>query len=73
MSRAQEGHDGGRSGASGREARCVWMLAGVLSYRLCNRAFECDRCPLDRALREEALAARGSSKRLNGGRADVTG
>lgn len=30
---------------------CVWMCAGLLSYKLCERGFDCDRCPLDAALR----------------------
>ncbi len=30
--------------------RCVWMTAGVLTYQLCDRNFECDRCELDQAL-----------------------
>ena len=30
---------------------CVWMTAGMLGYRLCDREFDCARCPLDRALR----------------------
>lgn len=30
---------------------CVWMAAGLLSYKLCDREFECDVCPLDAALR----------------------
>ncbi len=34
-----------------RELKCLWMLAGVLTYRLCARSHECDSCPLDRALR----------------------
>jgi glycine cleavage system H lipoate-binding protein len=32
--------------------KCIWMAAGVLSYRLCDREFDCDRCLVDRALRE---------------------
>ena len=31
--------------------RCIWMSAGILSYQLCDREFDCDRCPLDRAMR----------------------
>jgi glycine cleavage system H protein len=31
--------------------RCVWMSAGILSYQLCDRSFDCDRCPLDAAMR----------------------
>lgn len=29
---------------------CVWMTAGVLSYRLCTKNFDCDNCPVDRIL-----------------------
>lgn len=30
---------------------CVWMCAGLISYKLCERGFDCDHCPLDAALR----------------------
>ena len=30
---------------------CVWMSAGLLTYKLCDRDFDCDHCPLDAALR----------------------
>ncbi len=36
---------------STRDNRCVWMEAGILSYLLCDREFECDECPLDEAMR----------------------
>jgi len=29
---------------------CVWMLSGHLSYRLCDRDFDCEHCPLDAAI-----------------------
>lgn len=29
---------------------CVWVTAGVLSYRPCDREFDCEQCPLHRAL-----------------------
>lgn len=32
------------------EKKCIWMAAGVLSYKLCNRGFNCDACPLDMVL-----------------------
>jgi len=32
-------------------APCIWMTAGVVSYRLCDREYDCDHCPLDAALR----------------------
>jgi len=46
------------------ELRCVWMTAGVLSYQLCERRFECEQCPLDIALRQRFVnreAALGST------------
>jgi len=33
------------------EQPCVWVTAGVLSYRPCDRRFECEGCPLYLALR----------------------
>lgn len=32
------------------DAPCVWMLAGVLNYRLCDRNYECETCELYHAL-----------------------
>lgn len=29
---------------------CVWVSAGLLTYKLCDRNFQCDSCPLDAAL-----------------------
>lgn len=37
------------------EARCVWMLAGVVSYKLCNLDHNCEICPLDQALRDVVM------------------
>ena len=35
---------------------CVWMSAGLLAYRLCDRDYDCEHCPLDAALRRTDLA-----------------
>jgi glycine cleavage system H protein len=35
------------------------MSAGLVSYKLCDRNFDCDRCPFDAAIRGEALSSRG--------------
>ena len=59
MERAEKEPDVVDRDAAESPARCVWMLAGVVSYRLCNRAFDCDHCPLDRALREGARTPQG--------------
>jgi len=33
--------------------RCIWMTAGILSYQLCDRAYDCDSCPMDAAMRKK--------------------
>ncbi len=33
------------------ERKCVWMEAGVVSYKICDRDFHCETCPLDIGLR----------------------
>ena len=34
-----------------KELKCVWMTAGLLTYKLCKYDFQCERCPLDWELR----------------------
>ena len=34
--------------------RCVWMQAGILTYQLCDREFQCENCPLDAAMRHQS-------------------
>jgi glycine cleavage system H lipoate-binding protein len=36
---------------------CLWMSAGLVSYKLCDRDFDCERCPLDAALGGESRPA----------------
>jgi hypothetical protein len=50
---------------------CLWMLSGVLNYRLCDRDFDCEHCPLDRALRgiETAVESESAEERLSSDRA----
>jgi glycine cleavage system H protein len=44
------------------EQRCVWMEAGVLFYRLCDRRQDCDNCSLDAAMhRRVAVTAESTS------------
>jgi glycine cleavage system H protein len=37
---------------------CLWMSAGLLTYCLCDRDFDCDCCPLDAALRRDRSGTR---------------
>lgn len=32
---------------------CIWMDAGLVTYRLCDREFECESCLFDQAIRGE--------------------
>ena len=51
---------------------CLWISAGLLTYKLCDRDFNCDCCPLDAALggassgsfRREALLVPSCRARL---------
>jgi glycine cleavage system H lipoate-binding protein len=35
----------------GEFMKCIWMMSGNLNYKLCDRSYDCESCPLDRALR----------------------
>jgi len=43
------------------EVPCVWMTAGVLTFRLCDRGLRCSDCPLDWALRNTPRPPAGAS------------
>lgn len=36
--------------------RCVWMAAGMVAYKLCDRAFDCESCQFDAVMRGQAPA-----------------
>src|SRR5512141_2869753 len=35
------------------ERKCVWMTTGLISYKLCERNFQCTFCPFDQAIKNE--------------------
>lgn len=37
-------------GPTDNELPCIWVLAGVLNYRICDRGYDCERCDLFQAL-----------------------
>jgi len=45
-----ENHRAEHGGGPADAPRCVWMSAGVLSYWLCPRDFQCEDCALDLVL-----------------------
>lgn len=44
---------------------CLWMDAGVVDYKLCDRSYNCDRCPFDEALHNHSDADSFFSDRSN--------
>lgn len=36
-----------------KERKCVWMSTGLISYKLCERNYQCESCPFDQALTNE--------------------
>ncbi len=35
------------------ERKCVWMTTGLISYRLCDRNYQCESCLFDQAIKNE--------------------
>lgn len=35
------------------ERKCIWMTTGLISYRLCDRDFDCEYCPFNLAIKNE--------------------
>lgn len=35
------------------EKNCIWAEAGVISYKLCDKEFDCDNCPFDSAMKQQ--------------------
>ena len=41
------------------EHQCLWMMAGVIAYKLCEREYRCESCPLDMEMRHAKAGAPG--------------
>ncbi len=37
------------------DTRCIWMLAGVISYKLCRNNYNCHSCDFDRVMRNKSV------------------
>ena len=35
------------------ERKCVWMTSGFISYKLCDKNYQCEICPFDQAIKNE--------------------
>jgi glycine cleavage system H protein len=54
------------------EQNCIWADAGLVSYKLCDRNFECDECPFDQVMRQKSIPASASVSTAKS-TSDVTG
>jgi len=43
-----------RNSPEGELNRCVWMTAGVISFKLCPFNYDCEQCDFDRVMRQHA-------------------
>ena len=41
---------------------CIWMTAGVISFKLCPFNYDCERCDFDKAMRSQVKSERMSFK-----------
>lgn len=48
-----------------KELKCVWMTAGLISYKLCKYNLQCERCPLDWELRNLSIENMDGFKKEN--------
>ncbi len=56
------------------ESACIWMQAGLVAFKLCDRAFACAGCPFDELMRSGAARSAGEgSSAGEGDRQRVTG
>ena len=35
------------------EGKCIWMMTGLISYKLCDRSYQCESCPFEQAIKNE--------------------
>ncbi len=46
------------------EDECLWMKAGVVNFRLCDNAFDCNHCGFDKAMRKAMGAGKKPETRV---------
>ena len=48
-------------------SNCIWVDAGIVSYKLCDFGFDCENCPFDKAMgqRPELVFDSGTSRNMS--------
>jgi glycine cleavage system H lipoate-binding protein len=53
-----------RSGQKMTTQKCIWMECGYIEYKLCDRNFDCENCPFDKAIKKESRENKSRELRL---------
>lgn len=48
--------------SGGAKNRCIWMTAGVISFKLCPLNYDCEHCDFDEAMRSQVRSGGVSSR-----------
>ena len=43
-----------------RDLPCIWMMAGVVNFKLCDYQYDCEHCPFDRAFHTSEPESQGN-------------
>jgi glycine cleavage system H protein len=52
----------GETISSGIQNRCIWMTAGVVSFKLCPLGYDCEHCDFDEAMQSEVRSKRHKAR-----------
>jgi glycine cleavage system H protein len=55
----RETRKNGENMSSSIQNRCIWMTAGVVSFKLCPLGYDCEHCDFDEAMQSEVKSKRG--------------
>ncbi len=47
------------------EKECIWMKAGVINFKLCDSAYDCNHCAFDKAMRQAmGMSRKGATEQI---------
>lgn len=44
---------------------CIWMSAGLIKHKICERNYECDDCPIDKAMKGDIADSSPTTKSIS--------
>jgi glycine cleavage system H protein len=52
----------GSAESASAQNRCIWMTAGVISFKLCPLSYDCEHCDFDQVMRSQVKSKKTKSK-----------